>query len=70
MGVGLLLAATLTAGAAALVARFLPAKRTEAEAELGTPEPRLSALGDPDTAASSSGTRLAACIGGSKNRRF
>ena len=57
MGIGLLLAATLTAGAAVLVARFLPAKRTEAEAELGTPEPRLLALGDPDPAASSSGTR-------------
>ena len=57
MSIGLLLAAMLAAGAAVLVARFLPAERKGAESKPGALEPRLLSLGDPDGAASSSGNR-------------
>jgi hypothetical protein len=39
------------------VARFLPAERTDPKSEPGGIEPLLLPLGDPDRAASSTGTR-------------
>jgi Na+/melibiose symporter-like transporter len=58
MGIGLLVAAMLTAAAAGAVARFLPAeRRTGAELERPGIEPRSLPLGEQGRAPSTTGTR-------------